>query len=398
MKTKYKINLIVPSFYPALKYGGPIFSTLNLCKQLSKLGHQVLVSTTDVNGKERLDVTSNQIIKFEGIFKVTYYKTTFSQMILDVFSLSLVFGLWKDIKKSDVALVQGIFSFTTPLTLIYSILLQKVCIITPRGALGSECIGMKNSFFKRLWLKLLIAPFCKNVYWHTTALQETTEVKSIFPNAKTFIAPNGISLEDFTNLNHLSPSNYTQKFIGKKIDSKNIIISLGRINDKKGFDILIDSFQDILNEFSDAILLIAGPDGGSKDKLLSQINKQNLTKSVYLINPIEGQDKVDFLSNAKLFVLPSHNENFGIVYAEALICKTPIIASLKTPWQDVEENECGLWVENSSKSTSNAIKTLLRMDCQALGENGYTYIKNNFTWDAVAKKFDNELSIIMNSK
>ena len=63
-----KINLIIPSFYPATIYGGPIFSTLHTCKELAKLENiNINVSTTNTNMHSKLDVETNKDIKFEDV-------------------------------------------------------------------------------------------------------------------------------------------------------------------------------------------------------------------------------------------------------------------------------------------------------------------------------------------
>ena len=113
---------------------------------------------------------------------------------------------------------------------------------------------------------------------------------------------------------------------------------MGRLHSKKGFDILIDAFIKLREVNSDSFRLIAGEDYGEKNRLNEKIVTSNLIDKVYLVGQINDTDeKVNFLANADVFALASHNENFGIVYAEALAAGTPIVASKKTPWQEVEE-------------------------------------------------------------
>jgi len=88
------ICLIIPSFYPAIVYGGPIFSTWYACKYVSGNEISIFVSTTNANGLEKLPVERNNFIKYGEEFYVKYYNET----IIGRFSLSMIFGLWKDIK------------------------------------------------------------------------------------------------------------------------------------------------------------------------------------------------------------------------------------------------------------------------------------------------------------
>ena len=110
-----RICLVSHSFYPATCYGGPIFSTYELCKKLAKLGFKVYVSTTNANCNKSLKVKVNKFIKLEDNFFVKYYK----EQITYYLSISLILNLYKDIKKSDVIYIQYIFHYTVPLALFF---------------------------------------------------------------------------------------------------------------------------------------------------------------------------------------------------------------------------------------------------------------------------------------
>lgn len=377
-----KINLIIPSFYPATIFGGPIFSTLNTCKELSKLENiDINVSTTNTNMHDKLNVETNINIKFEDKFHVKYYDET----IVNRFSFQLLFNIWKDIKNTDIVHIQGIFDTPTPISLFYARLFKKSTILSPRGSLGSWCIGNGNKF-KPLWLNYLLKPLVKNITWHATAEQEKDEILSIYPNANVCIIPNGIEYEKFQNYSTLSKNEYTKKFINQDIEPNKIIVSMGRLQKKKGFDILINSFSKTLETFPNSILLIAGGDEGEEKNLKLQISNLKLENNIFLIGAISGQDKIDFFANADLFCLPSHNENFGNVYVESLATGTPIVASKMTPWSEVEINDCGKWVENSIEETSNAINNILSKDREIMRINSKK-LASKFDWKSIAQDF-----------
>ena len=89
-----RICLVSHSFYPATCYGGPIFSTYELCKKLAKLGFKVYVSTTNANCNKSLNVKVNKFIKLEDNFFVKYYKEQLTYYL----SISLILNLYKDIR------------------------------------------------------------------------------------------------------------------------------------------------------------------------------------------------------------------------------------------------------------------------------------------------------------
>ena len=377
-----KINLIIPSFYPATIYGGPIFSTLNTCKELVKIDDvEVYVSTTNANMTTRLDVETNRFIELEKNLFVKYYHET----IINKLSSSLLFNIWRDIKKCDVVHSQVIYRPMTPIVFIYSIIMKKPVLYSPRGALGAWLLN-NRSIIKKIWLKIFLSPFSKSIFWHATAQQEKDEILTLFPNAKVHIIPNGINLDDYRTINKLSKREYIKKYTDKNIDAEYILISMGRLHAKKGFDILIDSFSQLNHKFSNSILLIAGEDETEKENLEKQIKNLKLENRVFLIGSVSGQDKIDFLANADLFVLPSHNENFGNVYAESLASGTAVIATENTPWEEVEKYNCGKWVKNSIDEIKNTIEDILEKEYIVMGQNGKEYI-SKFEWKNIAKDF-----------
>jgi len=376
------IALIIPSFYPATVYGGPIFSSLHTSEELSKLEDiNVFVSTTNANMKSRLDVETNKWIKFKNNFFIKYYNETKINFI----SLSLLFNLWKDIKQADIVHIQYIFNTTTPIALLYATLFKKPIVLSPRGALCNWCLK-QGSKFKKLWLYLFIKPFITRIHWHTTAQQEKEEVLIQFPKAKISIVPNGIELDKFQFSNKLSKEEFSIKFAKQKLNIDKIIVSMGRLQKKKGFDILIDSFNKLLKMYPHAKLFIAGEDESEGDTLRKQIENLNLKEKVFLIGSIHEQEKIDFLSNADIFVLPSHNENFGNVYIESLAVGTPIVASRGTPWSEVETYKCGKWVNNSIKETTKAMLELLEEDTELMKINSMK-LSEKYDWKYIALKF-----------
>ena len=101
-----RIAVVIPSFYPAVIYGGTVFSSLNTCKELAKLGEIVFVSTTNTDMYKRLEVPRNKWTTLDGL-QVKYYNET----IVDKLSLRLICSVWNDIRKADVVHVQAVEGF-----------------------------------------------------------------------------------------------------------------------------------------------------------------------------------------------------------------------------------------------------------------------------------------------
>lgn len=379
---KMKVLKIIPSFYPATVYGGPIFSTLATCEELAKFSNvELKVCTTNTNMYSKLDVETGKFLSFAQGFKVKYY----NELIIDKFSLSLFFNIWKDIKEADIIHIQAVFNTPVIASLFFAVFFKKPILLSPRGSFGKWSLTQGSSL-KSFWLKYLIKPFAKKIVWHATSLQEEKEILDIFKNAKTVVIPNGIKFPQ-RELNY-KQEKLLQVFNIQSQRINKLIISMGRIHKKKRFDILILSFKKILKKYPNSFLLIAGKDEGERSSLEKLIIKENLINNTFFIGEVQGKVKVEFYTHADVFVLPSENENFGNVYAESLACGTPIVASLNTPWEEIEKAQCGKWVANTVDATSDAVLELLKQNKQELSLNAKKYIKK-YAWESVAKKFNN---------
>jgi glycosyltransferase involved in cell wall biosynthesis len=382
------VSIIIPSFYPAVIYGGTIFSSLNHAKVLVSQGHTVYVSTTNTNMRSRLTVPTGKFIELEKNLFVKYYNET----IVDKLSLPMLFHMWKDIRKADVVHIQALFNIPIPFAILISKWFNKPVLLSPHGVLG-DWVMSRGSRFKKLWLRILLKPFANSIHWHATSEQEKKEILNHFPLASVYVIANPIPLDEFKSPHSLSREEFLRRFSGKMEPVQKILVSMGRLQKKKGFDILIRAFKKVQAIYPDAYLFIAGEDEGEKPELMKLIQDCKLSENVVFTGALHREDKVDFLANADLFILPSHNENFGIVYAEALACGTPIVASQETPWAGVEKKGCGKWVPNTVIEIESAVLEMLTINDVDISRKAKEYA-NQFAFDKVALEFEKVLSII----
>ncbi len=383
-----KVCVIIPSFYPAEVYGGWIASSLSIYKELALKGVKIYVSTTNDNGNEYLTSNSHQYVKLSDNLYVKYYP----QLIRERFSISLLLNLYKDIAANDIVRVHGIFSQTTPFGLFFAAVLGKKVIISPHGCLGQWCLS-DGSRLKKVYLALFVKPFANRITWHATSQQEAEEIKNLFPTANGYVIPHGIEFKDYETQEELNREEYIKKYTGMSVNKGKIIVSMGRLHRKKGFDLLIRAFRETLTEHSDALLMIAGGDFGEQKILEELILELKLKDKVFLVGHLTGRDKIIFLANADLFVLASHNENFGMVYAEAMALGTPVVASIHTPWRELEDLGLGKCIDNNVANISLAINKMLEKDLSFIGVMAKQYIINKYS---IAKSGLRFLSLFSN--
>jgi len=125
-----------------------------------------------------------------------------------------------------------------------------------------------------------------------------------------------------------------------------LLLFLGRLHEKKGCDLLIEAFSQVRNSSERIHLMVAGP--CAQPEYLRHLQQMAATSDGTISFPgmLSGDVKWGALSAADAFVLPSHQENFGIAVAEALACGTPVLISNKVNiWREIEADGAG-FVEN----------------------------------------------------
>lgn len=125
------------------------------------------------------------------------------------------------------------------------------------------------------------------------------------------------------------------------------VLYLGRIHPLKGLDLLLDAWQK-LSPPADWELVIAGPDDGYTLPTVPNVRR---------LPPCYGADKVKLLKSASIFILPTRSENFGIVVAEALWCRTPVICTKGAPWEILGD----YWTDISVDALATALDKLMSL-------------------------------------
>jgi glycosyltransferase involved in cell wall biosynthesis len=151
---------------------------------------------------------------------------------------------------------------------------------------------------------------------------------------------------------------------------KRVLLFLSRIQEKKGCDLLIDAFADVVNQPGQderLHLVIAGPDQeGWMHALEAQVQHHGLTHRIHWPGMLQGDIKWGAFHAAEAFVLPSHQENFGIAVAEALGCGLPVLISDKVNiWREIEADAAGFVAPDTLAGTRTTLQRWLALDAPA---------------------------------
>lgn len=263
-------------------------------------------------------------------------------------------------------------------------------IISPRGTLEDYSLA-RRGFKKRLalWIyqfKDLNSAACL----HATSQSEVDNFRKLGLIAPIALIPNGIET-----------SNYPLKTTQLKKAIKTILF-LSRIHPTKGIQILLEAWSGIdATQRKGWQLIIAGE--GEQDyvrELQDLIQLKYSGSDISYVGPKYGKEKVKTYHQADVFVLPTHSENFGMVIAEAMSCGLPVITTTGTPWEVLNKELAGWWVQNSVENIQNAIKHSLSLSDMERTNMGYIsrkIIEKDYSIEIIANKYKELYKWVLNT-
>ena len=249
-------------------------------------------------------------------------------------------------------------------------------IISPHGMLGSGALkfssAQKSVFGLLAQNRALAAATCI----HATSEKELEDVRAYGLKTPVAVIPNGIDML-------ASPAEPGE------FRSQREILYLGRVHPKKAIDRLLVAWSRLEAGHPDWRVNIVGPsEAGYVDELKALVGKLGLTQ-VQFCPGLFGAEKDAAYRDADLFVLPTLDENFGMVVAEALAWRTPVICSKGAPWSGLETHGCGWWVDHGVDALEVALREALaksREELAAMGTRGRVWVSDAFAWQAIASE------------
>ncbi|MBU0963443.1 glycosyltransferase family 4 protein [Patescibacteria group bacterium] len=194
----------------------------------------------------------------------------------------------------------------------------------------------------------------------------------------------GISKQKILTITSIPPESCRGIKLMKKKNDSLTFIYVGSLDKKvKGIDILLQSFQTLLQEKKDIRLKIIGF-GPDKDFCENYISTQELQEKIFMLGSKSNQETLHEIANSDILILPSNSEGVPRVILEAFSVAVPVIASGVGGVPDIVNNNNGILVPSGDRielykaMQKLANNTLL---CQQLGENAARYVKTLPTWD-----------------
>ena len=154
---------------------------------------------------------------------------------------------------------------------------------------------------------------------------------------------------------------FLEKF--PELRGRRIVLFLGRLVVKKGSDLLLRAFAELAGKPEDAVLVMAGPDDEVDPAFSRQLREATAGDAGFCWpGMLSGDLKWGALRAAEVFVLPSHQENFGLAVVEALACGTPVLISDKVNiWKEIVEDGAGMVGEDTEAGTRDLLARWFRL-------------------------------------
>lgn len=175
-----------------------------------------------------------------------------------------------------------------------------------------------------------------------------------------------------------------------QVSGKRFLLYLSRIHRKKGCDLLIEAFSKYAKSNPDIELVIAGPDQENwRQELETIADAEGIAQRIHWPGMISGDQKWGAFRSAEAFILPSHQENFGIVVAEAMACGTPVLTTNKVNiWREVEASGGGLIEDDTVQGIEHLLGRWLQLGDEEkveMGRNARAGFDKYFQAEAAAK-------------
>ncbi len=371
-----KVLHVIPSYVPAYRYGGPVYSVHGLCRALVGRGLALDVFTTNRDGPGESAVPIGEPVDVDGV-RVWYYRCPALRRLF--WAPAMGRALRRRVAGYDLVHVHALFLWTSVAAGRAARRAGVPYIVSPRGMLVRDLVRGRSSWAKTGWIRLFGRKLLANAAaLHVTSSVEAGAVRSFgLALPPLFVVPNGIDPPAGAGDGRASRPE------ADDADRPSDLLFLGRISWEKGLDRLLVALRSVPG----AQLTIAGNDeGGYRPRLERQAQAAGVADRVRFTGPVADARKRALLQSAKLLVLPSYSENFGNVVLEAMAEGCPAVVTPEVGASDLlVESGAGIVAGGSPETLGPAIAALLA-DAgrrREMGERGREAARVRYCWSAV---------------
>jgi len=345
-----------------------------LSKKLAERGVNVTIFATR-NGHTETQIDLPSTIKSQ-VF-TSYGPRNFA------FSPSFRRAIRKHIKSFDLVHIHTLWNFPEWITSYYCQRARIPYLVRPCGMLASRCLAY-GSLQKKIYSFFVERRNLNHADTiHFTTQEEKNQSNGFGLKSRTAVIPLGLNITDYSDL----PPRGEFRKTHPDLNGKKIILFLGRMTVRKGLDLMIQSFSQVIKVVQDAHLVIAGPDDEGYGRQLKRwIHQQGIHRKITLTGFLEGRQKFALLRDSDVFCLPSYYENFGMAVIEAMAARLPIVISDRVNLHlEIQKAKAGFVEPCQIDAVASALCQLLQDEQlrKTMGENGKKLVDEKYQWDVV---------------
>jgi glycosyltransferase involved in cell wall biosynthesis len=303
---------VVPCYFPATRFGGPVRSVHALAKGLHALGDRVSVYTTNSDGPRDLPCRLGEPTSMDGV-SVTYFQVEKPRGYFRSPALDAALG--RDVARFDLVYAPWIYAHTTQAAARRALASRIPFVVSPRGMLDRDSIRRKGRWRKTAFLATLGRRALAGAEAiHFTSAGERENCVKRFPVERSFVAPNGVDVDELAS--------------GATPPHEPVVLFLGRLSAIKGLDLIAAAWPRVLAAVPGAKLVLAGPDDeGLAAGMRSAFAASGTAASVTWTGLVDAQRRNALLARAAVLLNPSYLESFGMSIVEAMACGKPVVVT-----------------------------------------------------------------------
>lgn len=382
-----KILLVIP--YLASAYGGTSQVVTALAHHLGQAGMTVDIITTNAADGDTATVPTDDWVE-EPFYRVRYFSAWHRSDL--IFSPGLLQWLLTHIHRYDIVHTHTLFSPLMALTHGICRLRQRPYVMTPHGMLDAWALAYK-AWKKKLYYTAVEKAFLAR----SSAIQvlSTTESDNVaqLDHDQAVLIPNGIHQNQFQS--RPDAELFYQRF--PHLRDKQIILFLGRIDPKKGLDLLAPAFATIYAAYPNAHLLLAGPDsinftptvrGYLRDAFTQgKTSVETSKESVTFTGMLSGPIKYAVLAAATIYVSPSYSEGFSMSVLEGMASGLPCVITTGCNFPEAAAHQAAHVVDTETDAIATALMDCLEnpKEAKKMGDRARQFIFDHYTWENAAQ-------------
>ena len=382
-----KIALVSPASLPATQFGGILFLVVDIAREATNLGNDVVIYTTDLDFANNANTFNKDLPREETLDNFTVKRShVWFRINLFFVNPGIYFQMMKD--SPDIIHTIGIRSFQSFIAAIVAKKKRIPLVISDQGGLTTHPDLKSGGIFKKILYKLQ-TPMIHFIINNSTKISVANEYeKKIFEKfnqtSKIEVIRNGVNLEMMKTK--------TDNFKKKHGISLPFVLFIGRFSKVKGVDILLHAIKILKDkpELKNIIFVIMGVDFGFQNQMIQMIDDFDIKEKIHLIINPSRDDVIAAYSESEFLVLPSRWELSPLTPLEGFAFKKPVISTnVHGIPSTITDRKNGILVKNEDfNELAEAIMELIndKQKCLEYGLSGYNLVKTECNSKSMAEK------------